>query len=285
MRLKSKELQQRLEEDGAIRIQSFIDESGINRILELYKELGVTKFGEIYSNIKDRGAEYNKKVDEVFQDIYKDSIAKYFENYQLGGGAFLIKGTGNKSHASLHQDWNVVDESKFQSAAIFCPTVDVDETNGCLQILKGSHKWFKNIRAFHHPSSYLTFDQVKKGLISLPARAGDAIVFRHNVFHGSKPNFTSETRVAASLSISTKGAQYLHYIRENEMFNVVEADQRFFHNCVREMFLGNKVELKSIGQIPFDPDWIKDFDTVFSRYQKEYPTSFFDKLNGFFKSS
>src|SRR5690606_39009099 len=141
---------------GAVCIPNFISKAQIEEIKGLYEELNINELKGIYSNVKDRSPELNQRINEVFKKCYKSAIEQHFSNYQIGGGAFLIKGTGEGSESSLHQDWNIVDEKYGQSAAIFCPIQDVDENNGCIQVLKGSHKWFKNIRSFDIPSIFLT---------------------------------------------------------------------------------------------------------------------------------
>jgi ectoine hydroxylase-related dioxygenase (phytanoyl-CoA dioxygenase family) len=282
MKLKSADLEKKFQEVGAVRILNFLTSSDLLRIKELYDELGLSDLKGIYSNVKDKSSEYNTRVDVIFQEIYKQSIEKHFEGYQVGGGAFLIKGTGNESHSSLHQDWNVVDENKYQSASIFCPIQDVGEGNGCLKVLKGSHKWFQNIRSFHCPSPFLNFDQVDRGLVSFPALAGDAIVFRHNIFHGSKPNLTSNNRIVATVSIASKKAEYIHYMKQGNNFKVVKADNLFFNEKVSKLIDGEKVSLEEIGEVSLEESHILTLSELEGKYRQEYPTSIYQRAKGLF---
>ncbi len=276
-------LKNELEEIGAIRIPNFLNEDSLLMITKLYEELELSDLGKIYSNVKDRTSEYNYRVDKTFKEIFAPAIAKHFLNYQLGGGAFLIKGTGEKSESSLHQDWNIVDESKYSSAAIFCPTQDVDEKNGCIQVIAGSHKWFKNIRSFEYPSPYLTFEQVNKGLVAIPAKAGDAIVFRHNVIHGSKPNLTESNRVAASMSIATKNADFLHYKWNGSYFDTIKANSDFFCKVVPSLYSGKKLTEKTIERTPFDLSNVLDSKDFITRYKKAYTMRWYESIiNKFF---
>ena len=107
MKLKSEKLQKEFEEVGAIKIPNFLNKDALLQIKQIYSEMGLTKLGGIYTNVKDQGSEYNVKVDQLLRSLFSNSIEEHFENYQLGGGAFLIKGTGESSHSSLHQDWNL----------------------------------------------------------------------------------------------------------------------------------------------------------------------------------
>ena len=283
MKLKSAELEKEFQEVGAIRIPNFLNNEDLLRIKELYNELGLSDLNGIYSNVNNKSSEYNTKVDVIFQEIYKPSIEKYFEGHQIGGGAFLIKGTGNESHSSLHQDWNIVDEKKYQYAAIFCPIEDVNEKNGCLQVLKGSHKWFQNIRSFHTPTPFFNFNQVEKGLVAFPAKAGDAIVFRHNVIHGSKPNLTANIRVAAMVSVASKSANYLHYMKEGQKFKVLKADNDFYNKELSKLYSKNNINVEEIDLIEIEPGMVLEFSDFEQKYKQEFPDSFLCRIGKLFK--
>ena len=285
MRIKSEELEKEFQEVGAVRIPNFLNKEDLEEIKKLYKELNLKELSGIYSNVNNKSEAYNKKVDESFQRIYTNSIAANFENYQVGGGAFLIKGTGGESHSSLHQDWNVVDENKYQSAAIFCSIIDVNEQNGCLQVIKGSHKWFKNVRSFHTPTPFFNFNQVKDGLKPFPALAGDAIVFRHNLIHGSKLNLTNQIRVAAMVSIASKEAQYVHYMKDKDEFRVLEADNHFYNKQLSKLYSSEEIEVKELGRIPIKNGMVLSFSDFQSKYKQEFPKTALDFLRKIFKIS
>lgn len=268
MRLKLNKLQDQFEEVGAIRIPNFLSKSDIATIKELYSELKINNLKGIYSNVKDKKPELNYKINETLKSCYKNAIDQHFIDYQIGGGAFLIKGTGEGSESSLHQDWNIVDESQYKSAAIFCPIQDVDEKNGCIQVVKGSHKWFNNIRSFNISSIFLNFNDVEKQLIPFPAKAGDAIVFRHNVFHGSKPNFTNDIRIAASMSIATKNSHLIHYKKSGDNVITFRVNDHFFNEEVQQLYLNKEINIDIIDEKPISEFQILDQKTFANHYKK-----------------
>ena len=282
MRLKSTELQSEFDEIGVIKIPKFLQKDALEEIKELYNELGLIDLKHTYTNVKDKSAEFNNKVNQIITGLSKESIANHFMDYQISGGAFLIKGIGEESHAMLHQDWNVVDESKFQSAVIFCAIHDIDERNGCIQVLKGSYKWFNNIRGLNNPSPIMEFSKAKKGLISFPLKAGDAIVFRHSVIHGSKPNFTNQNRIATMVSIASKDADYINYVKEENEFKVLKVSANFFNQDFSRLWSN-----KSIDEIVLDRFKIKDGMSLVASdyleaYNNRYPLSTLDKVKKMF---
>ncbi len=248
----AKELQ--FEKEGYCTMPGFLNENQLNEIEKLYHELGLVSLHEIYSNIKDKDTQFNEKIDKSLVQIYSPSLARNFVNYKPGGGAFLIKGTGETSVSSLHQDWNVVDESKFQSMCVFCPLVDVDENNGCLQIVSSTHKWFNSLRSFNMPSLFVNFEDVKKLLRSVPAKRGDAVVFAHNVFHGSFPNFTNQIRPATSVSILSKDAELIHYYKEDDKINILNAE-KFFNEAVHHLINNEAQKLDIIRTMEYKPEY------------------------------
>jgi hypothetical protein len=253
------------EKEGYTLLPNFLNQNQLEEIDKLYLELGIDSLGEIYSNVKDKDTEFNEKIDKTLTQIYSPSLNQIFVNYKPGGGAFLIKGTGEKSVSSLHQDWNVVDESKYQSMCVFCPLIDVDETNGCIQIVKGTHKWFNSLRSINMPSLFVNFEDVKDLLIAVPAKRGDAVVFAHNVFHGSLPNFTNQIRPAASVSVISQEAQLVHYYRQNDKIDLVDATH-FFNESVHQIMQNIPQELHKIKSI----DYKESYNLNHQDFKKKY---------------
>lgn len=262
------------EKEGFTLLPNFLNTNQLAEIDKLYVELGIESLHEIYSNVKDKDTEFNEKIDQTLIQIYKPSLDQNFVNYKPGGGAFLIKGTGEKSVSSLHQDWNVVDESKYQSMCVFCPLIDVDEKNGCIQIVKGTHKWFKSLRSINMPSLFVDFEDVKDLLVAVPAKRGDAIVFAHNVFHGSLPNFTNQIRPAASVSVVSVESELIHYYRQNEKIDLVDAS-RFFNESVHQIMQNKPQELTTLKTI----DYKSNYNLNHQEFRKKYKqkTSLFHK--------
>jgi hypothetical protein len=283
MKLKSEELEKEFNEVGAIKIPKFLPNSALSEIKKLYDELDLENLKHTYTNVKDQSSEYNNKVTQTFIRLSEQSIKNVFIDYQIGGGAFLIKGIGEKSQALLHQDWTVVDENKYQSAVIFCPIHDVDEKNGCIQVLEGSHKWFNNIRGLHNPSPIMEFKNIKKGLVPFHLKAGDALIFKHNLIHGSKPNYTSNNRVAAMISIASKKAEYIHYLKDENEFKILKADANFF-NINFSKFKSNKsVDVEVFKRIKIKEGMILGLSDYVEAYNKRYPSGMLSKMKSFFE--
>ena len=129
-------------------------------------------------------------------------------------GTYLVK----EAHGRFippHQDWTHCDEAVHDSAMAWIPLCDVDEHNGALGFINGSHRYFDYLRAF--PYEVTDTPVVRHGLRLipylnlLPMRAGDAVVFNNRIVHGSLGNDTAEPRMAFSFALHPQGEPLLGY--------------------------------------------------------------------------
>lgn len=220
-------------QNGFLVIPKFLNDAQLEQLQALYKDsrLNNTK-GKMYSNIEDRSLEESLHIEQQILAVCRASIDRYFTKYKVAGASFLIKGTGRESDSQLHQDWNIVDETKDRSLVIWIPLVDVDEENGCLQVLPGSHKWFRSIRSSNIDSIHLKFDYKLNPFIRpVPLKMKDAAVYIISTFHGSKPNITSADRPAIAVSLIDDKAGFIHYVKGKDGdVNIVQCSNEFMYS-------------------------------------------------------
>lgn len=247
-----------LANDGYV-VVPLLDAAQVSELAELFRSIQPAELTGIWSNVHGRSRETNLQVDETIRRLFAPRAAELFEDCHLAGATFLVKGTGPGSDSKPHQDWNNVDERRFLSLSVWCPLVDVDEHNGALQVIPGSHRLFDTVRAITLPSVYLEFDRELEELLTpVPMRAGEACIYAHNLFHGSKPNSSPAVRVAAVCGILPRAAEHLHYFRdprttppgEVEVFGI---DREFFYGGLLELYDGRRPEsLRQLGSIAHD---------------------------------
>ncbi len=162
-----------------------------------------------------KDADYKKNVSTSLTTVFAEASERFFKNYRRLNNVFIVKKSGQQTTFKVHQDWNVVDETKYQSVNVWVPLHDVDESTGALWVLKGSHKINRPIRG----AGYLFPDygnytkELEKAAISVKLKAGEAIVFYHSVIHGSPPNLASKNREAACFSVIPKEAPLCIYFQ------------------------------------------------------------------------
>lgn len=272
MLFKSKKIEKKFRKEGFIIIPDFLTNNDIIQLTTLYNSLQIEHLDEIYTNIKDRDTVLNEKIDSFLKTVFQPSLEHYFSNYNAGGGVFIVKGTGEKSESTLHQDWNIVDEKKHLSCCVWCPLVDVDESNGCLQIIPKSNNWFNSIRSLNIRPLFINFNKVDKQLFSVPVKKGSAVVFAHNVFHGSKPNYTEIIRPVATVSVISKDATQIHYLKNEDKIDIISADKKFFLTEVKKIHEGQKPDVTIIDQIDYKDEYSLSNDNFMKTLKKN--TSF-----------
>ncbi len=83
---------------------------------------------------------------------------------------------------------------------VWIPLHDTDETNGCLEVLVGSHR--SGLKP-HHPVDGLRGADVDEKGLPVPMQAGDALLFGGHLMHRSLPNRSKASRNALYLRYCT----------------------------------------------------------------------------------
>ncbi|MDA0989196.1 MAG: phytanoyl-CoA dioxygenase family protein [Verrucomicrobia bacterium] len=95
----------------------------------------------------------------------------------------------------------------FQILSLWIPLVDVDTTNGCLQVIPGSHKWGllptkENELGHREPVDDI---EARGEIVTLPMKAGDIFAFHDLTFHRSQMNHSDHIRWSIDLRYSEIG--------------------------------------------------------------------------------
>lgn len=204
--------------DGFIALPGFVNREQFGELRALYESSNIQlPQNRMYSNFHELSFEENQAIEQAIVRICQPSIDKYLEDYRIVGAAFIVKGVGADSDSRLHQDWRIVDEKRFRSVIVWIPLIDVDEDNGCLQVLPGSHTWFDSIRSSTVTSTFMKFDyRINPFVRAVPLRTGDCAVFASRVFHGSKSNRSGAERPAVTITLIDKQAHYVDYFLDRE---------------------------------------------------------------------
>ena len=214
-------LAEKFYQNGYLILPDFLDATSLEDLKSLYKRhlpgLNMHDKG-IYSNLEENPKTTNKNIEASIYQAFDRSLNAIFKNYKIYGGSFLIKGYGSNTQTELHQDWSAVDESRFPAFSVWIPLQDVDEKSGCLTVVSGSNHWKRTVRGINFPSIYIPMEGVaSEYVINLPVKAGTAVVFAMNVFHGSRLNLQGVPRPAMHLALTHKGAQLIHYLYQSQL--------------------------------------------------------------------
>jgi hypothetical protein len=235
--LKDKILQNNLEKDGYVVIP-FLKPAELEELNSFYSEIhnGAEPplfIDNIHMTTWCKDSTYKQSISENLSAIFANPSDAFFENYRRLNNVFIVKRTGQQTTFKVHQDWNVVDETKYQSVNVWVPLHEVDENSGALWVLKGSHNIDRKVRGagYLFPDYGAYYKDIEKKITSVKLKAGEAIVFFHSIIHGSPPNLSGQHRKAACFSVIPKNAPLCIYFQpgKNDPLKQFAPDDDFIY--------------------------------------------------------
>ncbi len=217
----------------------------LQRLRDLYFTLGPDPNNKlnVEFTINFSDGDVRRRMNQGIHRILAPKVEALLNDYTLFGCNFLAKLPGRPEMA-LHQDNSLVDELNHISLNIWCPLVDVDESNGCLTVVPQSHRWSNQFRAHGDWLDRSPFSQVRDILDqprfkqANPMRAGQALFYHSRTMHGSLANATSEIRLTTLSGLRPRGlrVRYVHRLNE-EQAEIFDADDSFYW---RELFFAER---------------------------------------------
>lgn len=224
MIFKDKKRQLELEENGFVVIP-FLSLEELRELCQFYNKIHKHQdppnfIENIHMTTWCSDADYKRNVSVGLSTVFKEASNRFFENSRKLNHVFIVKKNSADSTFKVHQDWNVVDETKYQSVNVWVPLHDVEENSGALWVLRGSHKINRSIRGagYLFPDYSKYTNELEKTAVSVKLKAGEAIVFFHSVIHGSPPNMAKRNREAACFTVIPKEAPLrIYYQPEKDL--------------------------------------------------------------------
>jgi hypothetical protein len=233
-------LQARFEEDGYI-VLDLLDAGEVAHLKEFYHSHTPAEkpsYG-FHVSLDDKDREQSIAVTQELYRVLTPKVATYFQDFQIFTASFVIKEPNPKGVVPPHQDWTFVDESQYWSATLWTPLVDVDMDNGCLGVIKGSHRFFDWPRCSPSPQFKTPLGEHMFGIFPylqlVPLKAGQSIMFDNRTIHASPPNTTDSPRLAAGIGITHRDARlFHHYLMPQTQPETIEV-----YGITRDFFLAH----------------------------------------------
>ncbi len=195
----------------------------VEQLLLLYhSHFGERSINALYASHNSNPVEQSLYVSREIKNIVSESLQSIFPDYEYFLGHFMVKGANVEKEFSLHQDWNILDESKYKSYQVWIPLQLSYPANGGIFVVPGSHQFFGNYRSGSYGIPVVPFDEKVKPLISdIIVPAGNALVYHNGLFHASYPNTTDEIRIAVIANFVEKRAPTF-FFHQNKKANATE---------------------------------------------------------------
>ena len=240
--------------------QGFVTVPFINRDIVIKLDY---VFNDLHPELPDGGfvsgsysSDYNykKTASEKILQAFSESYEKILQDYRTIGGAFLFKMPSENSELMMHQDWTIVDEQKYYALNVWVPLTDINEKNGALMVLPGSH--FKGLQTLRAPTLPFFFsgneNMLKEYLVPLYVKAGEAVIINQSLVHYSPANVSGKIRKAITAGVVSQAAQICYYFKDpsSENGEVEKYEQEesflirfddFFRDIVNRPTFGKRV--------------------------------------------
>lgn len=237
--------------DGYVRVP-LLDPAQVQHFRELFDSFPCECPQEFYTSLWSENEEYRRRVHDDVRENLEPLIAPVMNDYRVVLGNFAVKQASEASSVPMHQDWSFVDERQYRSLTVWCPLIDVDSVNGCLQVIPRSHRYMDNIRPnFADGAYYSLFAEQEpllreRHLLEIPMSAGEAVIYDSGLLHASNPNRSGAVRVAMVGTVVPRSAPLRHYFQtvpdEIEVFDVAEdfywREVKLSHKPVSSLRLG-----------------------------------------------
>ena len=226
MLFKDQILQKKLEEDGFVTLQ-LLNKVELEALNDFYNQIHNNQeppdfIDNIHMTIWCSDREYKLSIKSKLEELFHDPTRQLFSDCRSLNHVLIVKRSGSETTFKVHQDWNVVDEAKYQSVNVWVPLHDVNKDGGALWVVKGSHKINRPVRGagylFPDYSSHIR--ELEKVATSVNLKAGEAIIFYHSIIHGSPPNLANTHRKAACFTVIPNEAPLCIYFQKDSLSNL-----------------------------------------------------------------
>lgn len=202
-------LQEEFEREGFIVVDFYTPEQ-IEEINTLYHRLHPKDENGFFPSVYSKNKIYRETTDVELKRLGQKRFDELFQNYQVINGCFIVKSPGQDSYLHVHQDMTLVDEREFTGINVWTPLIDLNDENGVLYVLPGSHRFFPTYRGHTIRGFYDSIqEEIKNYMTPYYVKAGQAIIFDQSIIHFSPPNIGSQIRIVTNVYITHKEARFI----------------------------------------------------------------------------
>jgi len=189
------------------------------RYYEKFKELHILKENEkFHTTAHSNNWKLIEEVSNIIIEQIADLLNKVLKDVNFMHSVFMAKESGEDSTVAFHQDLTYVDEINFFSGNCWIALDDVNEENGCLRFIPGSHLFPPVLRTA--PDYNWPFENVKTKLdkyaVNVTLPKGHCVVFLHSTVHGSLANTTSKTRLSSTVGFYSKKSPLTYSFKQSD---------------------------------------------------------------------
>lgn len=235
-------LHERFLTHGWVKVEHVIEPEEIASFMETFNYISTLEGFELDKHLLNSGRLFNPEIRKNTQAVINKNaqtiLPRLFDMEKVDkhtGGAYQVKPCSDQSDLQIHQDSTVIDEEKDYCLFVWIPFCDVNEKNGPIWTLDGSHLWGNTQRSLGVPWNFLKHvDLLRTYMHPVLANVGDVIVFDPALVHCSTPNFSDKVRHAITITVLRKNYQLVYYFKNKEgpkdIIEKYQVDENFYYS-------------------------------------------------------
>lgn len=178
----------------------------VQALITLYEESAERRSqADLYNSVFSSDVDRRRRVHEGIRTICEPRFRKLLPGYRTLLASFIAKAPhSTRGTVPLHQDYSFIDPRTGRGVNAWVPLTRVDESNGCLRVVPGSHRAFDSLGVAGGilPSFMPVADRLLEEFSApVPMKAGSAVIWDSRVLHASEDNRSDEWRIAAGSSL------------------------------------------------------------------------------------
>lgn len=199
----------------------------------------------------DSNKDYKAKVHQLITGFFEPHIKRILKDFHILNCNFYVKAP-HSGEFVVHQNWPAIADINDTTVTVWCPLVNVVESNGALQVVPGSHKLLPHIEG---PGAQPFFDGFRQSMINnylkpIQMEAGESLIFDDSLIHWSARNDSDEPRIAIQILCIPNNAQAVYFYADPaypDRFELIEVDSRFYTESGYSDLLKRQPDWKTVG--------------------------------------
>lgn len=179
----------------------------------------------------DNDLKYKKSVTDYTVKYFSSVVDKILVDHRILTATLFVKPAHSKA-IELHNDWTLQEDNSEPTIYVWIPLVDVTPENGPVSILEGSHGVLDFLHGARTRAACVdTNGQFDDEVVSVPVKAGEALVFDAAALRGSSENTTDQPRIALRLACipnDRKGALHKQSAENPDMIETYSMERDEF---------------------------------------------------------
>ena len=231
-------VQNKFDEEGYVVLNLF-SPNQIDNLIDITSIVDIQSVSDFFYSLIELPSSQNKQIHESISSVILPALDNIFINYRNIAASFLVKPGNTMSELMLHQDWCYTDETEYNTITCWIPLCDVNEDNGAVFLIPGSHK-FINIRSASYPTERILSSEIgNRNCLPINLNVGQMLCFNPAIWHGSYPNKKNINRSVVTTIIMSNEAPFLYFQKQNDQnCDVYELNDDCFENYLNKMAYG-----------------------------------------------